>query len=319
MAPSEAEASPTAEQITSVAESGVHVVGDIFTIKAGTESDYSFIDENGKYWKITLDPKYMTSDSSKISWAKNTTITDSDYDALSAEEKAKYVRIKRKTNSGAEVYDYYMATVSSTSDAQNTALNESIIGGFYQGLSGSDPVLKVTNGANVGVIKADVVGNKVTGGNGVLTVGYNATVGSIIGNFSGNMKGSNNIPAIQNSGITGSITGNFIGNSVNGIYNGGDAKIGSINAEFIDNGRNAIENIGEIGSITGSFRGHTGSGTAAGTIYNYFSGVIGDIKGDFTNNKVVRDTGGNGAALYNEGTVGDITGDFVENEGTVNI
>ena len=135
---------------------------------------------------------------------------------------------------------------------------------------------------------------------------------------------------LRNSVIT-NLNGDFINNNANStggaIYNEG--KIGSVNANFIDNfsgsfestGTNygsAIHNIGEIQNIEGDFiNNHSvlqNTNCNGGAISNYLNGTINNIKGNFVGNYVQSNNQALGGAIFNYSSlIGDIKGNFVGN------
>ena len=154
----------------------------------------------------------------------------------------------------------------------------------------------------IGNIKGDFIDNRSKGDGGAIYNGYYGVMGNITGDFVGNSANGDG-GAISNGDHIGDITGNFIGNHAGGY--GGAIFNRSL---YIDV---------EIGNIKGDFIGNYVKSTdygdsAGGAIYNE-KGEIGDITGDFIENKAVGDFEAKGGAVYNEARMGNITGDFYNN------
>ena len=154
----------------------------------------------------------------------------------------------------------------------------------------------------IGNIKGDFIDNRSKGDGGAIYNGYYGVMGNITGDFVGNSANGDG-GAISNGDHIGDITGNFIGNHAGGY--GGAIFNRSL---YIDV---------EIGNIKGDFIGNYVKSTdygdsAGGAIYNE-KGEIGDITGDFIENKAVGEYEAKGGAVYNEARMGNITGDFYNN------
>ena len=154
----------------------------------------------------------------------------------------------------------------------------------------------------IGNIKGDFIDNRSKGSGGAIYNGYYGVMGNITGDFVGNSANGDG-GAISNGDHIGDITGNFIGNHAGGY--GGAIFNRSL---YIDV---------EIGNIKGDFIGNYVKSTdygdsAGGAIYNE-KGEIGDITGDFIENKAVGGYEAKGGAVYNEARMGNITGDFYNN------
>ncbi len=201
----------------------------------------------------------------------------------------------------------------------------------------------IANNGNMNSIKGDFVGNQLSfatysleGGGGAIANRYNGIIGSITGNFYGNL--------VANSG----------NNSLGGaIFNLSDATITTLNAKFYGNSTRAtgsqglttynaqggaIYNKGTIGTITnGLFAGNYSRADNSNASYSkyayggaiYNTGKINSLSADFyenfaTNawNSTTQNAGGGracGGAIYNEGgTITNLQGDFSKNYASSN-
>lgn len=180
----------------------------------------------------------------------------------------------------------------------------------------------ICNYGTIGNITGDFVGNSASNYGGAIVNLYNAQIGDITGDFIGNevsigQSGDGSGGAIYNKGRIGDIKGDFIGNYVK-------------STDYGDSAGGAIYNEqGEIGDITGDFtlnsvNGYQASGGAianmAYSVVETFtapepeqSSYIGNIAGDFIENKAVGEYEAKGGAVYNEARMGNITGDFYNN------
>ena len=141
----------------------------------------------------------------------------------------------------------------------------------------------------------------------------NGSIANITGNFIANSKA-----IVNEEGNIGNITGDFIFNNDGAIDNSGT--IGNIAGDFIANTSDyfgAIRNNGNIGDITGDFVGNYAS-YYGGAINNGLFSTIGNITGNFINNKTGGAYGSGGAIYNNGGTIGNITGDFIGNYNATN-
>lgn len=78
----------------------------------------------------------------------------------------------------------------------------------------------------------------------------------------------------------------------------------------------SIVNQGTIGDIHANFKNNfsiTMYGAYGAAIYNYSTGKIGNITGDFISNNVTSTASTNGGAIHNDGTIGEISGNFMYN------
>lgn len=146
----------------------------------------------------------------------------------------------------------------------------------------------------------------------------NGTIDKIEGTFinrkvSNNCWGDSDYAAIDNSGQIKLILADFIANQGGGIFNSG--RITDITGTFIDN--SVISG--------GASYVYVGSSVFGGTIYNGHNGVINNITGVFSRNKVIakdnfgiflQRLGGStakGGAIYNGGIINSITDSFFYN------
>ena len=155
---------------------------------------------------------------------------------------------------------------------------------------------------------------------------HNTDSGGALNNQTGNVSGwfiSNSTAiaggAIRNSNTPmGVLNGHFIGNTAN-TYGGAIFRskntTNSIIGDFIGNSGNeggAIHsNNGTFNTIIGDFIGNTAKTGNGGAINNIGSSTIGNITGNFINNKA----NNYGGAIHSEGTstIGNITGTFINN------
>ena len=202
----------------------------------------------------------------------------------------------------------------------------------------------IYNTGSIDKISGDFTGNyiKSNSGNaygGAVYNASNASINSIDANFTNNkvlgysyVKGS----AIYNDGKISSVSGNFINNTTtkaelkegysgaSAIFNGINAEIGDIKANFVGNGAGgkesfgagAISNGGSIGDITGDFYKNYSSSdlqTMGGAVLNAL-GSVGNITGDFVGNYSESKLIAIGGAITNSiGTIGNIKGNFINN------
>lgn len=188
--------------------------------------------------------------------------------------------------------------------------------------------------SNLGSIKngidSDFVGNKITITGSTFSNANPEKITSDAGRNIANIKGG----VLYNTGNIGGIKSDFLGNTINvttgDIYGGiiyNSNKTGDIEANFIGNEINgdgsndlyggAIYNDrGTLGNVKGNFINNkfSGSNVSGGAIYNE-QGTIGDINANFINNRTeISSTSNYGGAIYNVyGTLGNITGDFIGN------
>lgn len=104
------------------------------------------------------------------------------------------------------------------------------------------------------------------------------------------------------------------------LYNNSE-NTNPLEAHFIDNTKDdnggAIYNKSSMGDISGDFLGNSivnhDSSIRGGALYNYTSGTIQDITGDFINNYVSSQQDGDAGAIYNRGSINSIVGNFIQN------
>lgn len=122
--------------------------------------------------------------------------------------------------------------------------------------------------------------------------------------------------AVYNTGVVEEITADFINNSIT-VTRGSKSAFGSGYG-------GAIYNKNEIGNVVGNFVGNfvsAGAYAYGGAIYNAANASLGDITGDFIENKASSSTtsststasGYGGAISNNEAQIGNITGNFINN------
>ncbi|MDO4219541.1 MAG: autotransporter outer membrane beta-barrel domain-containing protein [Synergistaceae bacterium] len=237
------------------------------------------------------------------------------------------------TRSLVEVTDGYITAKYDETNQVNerkTALDESVT--LYKDCFSSNDrggALYVNDSSNK-KIKADFVGNglQVESAGGPTILGgaiyfYESTVGDVEGDFISNyvdVKAAS--PSAYGGAISivaaqiGNLKGDFIANHIN---------VESTSTDGMLSGEGgAIRNYGQIESITGDFLANyicqTGeqaefSLLQGGAIYNFSSGEIGDIAGNFVGNYLQSQTATvNGGAIYSAyATLGNITGDFIGN------
>lgn len=217
------------------------------------------------------------------------------------------------------------------------------IGNYASGSSTYGGAVYNSSGT-IGDIAGDFIGNYVSGSSssyGGAVYNNNGKIRNITGNFVGNYVSGNsaNGGAIYNtgSGSIDSITGHFTDNSVvsMGVAYGGaifnnssSAKIGNLNADFINNhavstpttaAGGAIYNYyGKIDNIKGNFIGNYAQSTSGavwgGAILNWY-GTIGSITGDFRGNSIASTNNiAKGGAIHNDSaTIVNIAGNFINN------
>lgn len=183
-------------------------------------------------------------------------------------------------------------------------------------------------GATIDKISGQFIDNYVktvnsTGmGGAIVNENSNSIIGEINANFSGNFVESTNLNsfggAISNMGKISSVSGVFNNNYTKSINDAG--QVGSFGG--------AIYNEGNIGDIKANFDGNFAdsekSGAYGGAIYNKNRATIGNIWGDFSNNRVISTepykpnywiVSASGAAISNltGSEIGNISGNFTNN------
>lgn len=183
-------------------------------------------------------------------------------------------------------------------------------------------------GATIDKISGQFIDNYVktvnpTGmGGAIVNRNSNSIIGEINANFSGNFVESTNSSsyggAISNMGKISSVSGVFNNNYTKSINYAG--QVGSFGG--------AIYNEGNIGDIKANFDGNFAdsekSGAYGGAIYNKNRATIGNIWGDFSNNRVISTkpynpnygiVSASGAAISNltGSEIGNISGNFTNN------
>ena len=172
--------------------------------------------------------------------------------------------------------------------------------------------------SSIGTISdSNFIANTSENYGGAISVSKNSSTGSIESisnsNFINNTAGMYG-GAISNEGTIGSIINTrFEGNKT--LSTSGNAYGGAIY-----NVANQTSPTSTIGNISGDFINNQASGNKSygGAIYNHtssskYTASIGNISGNFINN-IAAGTKGYGGAIYNTGIIGDITGDFIENK-----
>jgi len=187
---------------------------------------------------------------------------------------------------------------------------------YNHGAFGNTGLITNGPGGKMNYITGDFINNvgPVIRNGGVYYNNYVSTedyshIGTIRGNFIGNVSYGFGGAIWNNDAIIDHIIGNFIGNKldssvfsgVGAIYN--DGIIGDIVGDFIDNIQGAIMNLGSINSITGDFIGNSGGAIAGAGSINY-------ITGDFISNS--------GDVIINNQNNMNITGNIVNNVATGN-
>lgn len=159
-------------------------------------------------------------------------------------------------------------------------------------------------------------------GGAIVNRNSNSIIGEINANFSGNFVESTNSSsyggAISNMGKISSVSGVFNNNYTKSINYAG--QVGSFGG--------AIYNEGNIGDIKANFDGNFAdsekSGAYGGAICNKNRATIGNIWGDFSNNRIIstkpynpnyRIVSASGAAINNfpDSEIGNISGNFTNN------
>lgn len=183
-------------------------------------------------------------------------------------------------------------------------------------------------GATIDKISGQFIDNYVktvnpTGmGGAIVNRNSNSIIGEINANFSGNFVESTNSSsyggAISNMGKISSVSGVFNNNYTKSINYAG--QVGSFGG--------AIYNEGNIGDIKANFDGNFAdsekSGAYGGAICNKNRATIGNIWGDFSNNRIIstkpynpnyRVVSASGAAISNftDSEIGNISGNFTNN------
>ena len=164
--------------------------------------------------------------------------------------------------------------------------------------------------------------NSLGAGGAIANKNSNSIIGEINANFSGNFVESTNLNsfggAISNMGKISSVSGVFNNNYTKSINYAG--QVGSFGG--------AIYNEGNIGDIKANFDGNFAdsekSGAYGGAICNKNRATIGNIWGDFSNNRIIstkpynpnyRVVSASGAAISNftDSEIGNISGNFTNN------
>ena len=229
------------------------------------------------------------------------------------------------------VFGGAIANTSSISNIKGNFVNNSIYGSDdYKAYGGA-----IYNRDYIGTIEGKFANNNVYSeeddGYGGAIANYSSTI------YVKDNRGNEHIDGYESSYIE-SIKGDFYQNSASAgeknakggaIYNHTGSTIDSIEGNFQENSAvaenykaygGAIDNVFEIGTIKGTFTGNFAKAeddASGGAIYNYSTGHINEVTGDFIQNYVLAGTGENtaeGGAVHNDaGILTKLTGNFSKN------
>ena len=128
--------------------------------------------------------------------------------------------------------------------------------------------------------------------------------------------------ALYNAGTIGKkdVNGEFIGDSVRADFIGNKVTTQTETVGLLRVQGAALANLGEIGNIKGDFINNKAEGKFAwgGALYNQKRASIDNVTGDFLGNSVVGESSG-GGALVNEGNIKGLNGNFVANKVKTNL
>ncbi len=228
------------------------------------------------------------------------------------------------------------------------AIDADFIGNTLTIQTQKDGLLRAQGGAlanqgDIGNIQGDFINNSA---NGMFAWGgaiYNdkiAMIGDVYGDFVGNFVNgeSSGGGAIINEGQIGNMHSDFVANYAEtssyaaggAIHNDDNGYIAGINGNFVDNHvkggaqayGGAIDNfLGSIGDINGDFNNNRAISTDLGQSFGAFGGAISNQEGYFSNvngnfygNQASAKVYAQGGAIFNSyARIGNIQGDFVQN------